>query len=194
MKPMNQTNLLRDLQADVRALLATVEKIRYEDPDILVTRPAPDKWSVVQVLEHLNSYGRYYLPALQKALRHKKPFRGEFRPGWLGDYFTRLMKPDPQGKIRSKMSAPSQHIPDDRLDAYPVIRTFIDQQHQLLQLLESALDTDLGAVRVPISLTRLIRLKLGDTFRFLIAHEQRHLVQVQNILAVVREQAGARAA
>ncbi|WP_315818041.1 DinB family protein [Paraflavitalea speifideaquila] len=33
----------------------------------MLQQPAAGKWSVAQAIEHLNSYGRYYLPLMQKA-------------------------------------------------------------------------------------------------------------------------------
>jgi hypothetical protein len=33
----------------------------------------------------------------------------------------------------------------------------------------------------------MIKLKLGDTFRFFIAHEQRHFIQIQNTLQLLPE-------
>ena len=36
-----------------------------------------------------------------------------------------------------------------------------------------------------VTLTTLVKLKLGDTFRFLIAHEQRHMIQARNTLKAV---------
>lgn len=186
MKKINSQQLLDELQSDVRALLVETDKRRLEDPELLLTRPAPDKWSVIQVLEHLNSYGRFYLPALEKALGKKVPLTGDYKPGWLGDYFARLMKPGAQGRIKSKMSSPTHHIPDDHLDPYPVFEEFVRQQRRLLVLLELAANADLGGIRVPISLTRFIRLKLGDTFRFFIAHQQRHFVQIGHALETVK--------
>jgi hypothetical protein len=48
-----------------------------------------------------------------------------------------------------------------------------------------ALSTDMGKLRLPISISKLIKLKAGDTFRFLIAHQQRHFVQLQNAMNVL---------
>ena len=45
----------------------------------------------------------------------------------------------------------------------------------------------MGKIRISISISRFVKLKLGDTFRFLIAHEQRHFVQVARTLYVTRE-------
>ena len=185
MKTFDSISLLEQLQADTRQLVATATSLKNEDPGVLMEQPAPGKWSVIQVLEHLNSYGDYYLPVLKKALAEDKPAQKVFRSGWLGNYFTNLMLPK-EGEVRNKMKAPKNHRPSFHADAKPVIEKFLRQQHQLLELLETAKTKNIGRIRVPISLSRFIRLKMGDTFRFLIAHEQRHFVQVEKVLMVVK--------
>lgn len=185
MKKYNSIDLLNELQADVRELLATTAELKSEDPGVLLQQPSPGKWSVIQVLEHLNMYGNHYLPALEKALLRAKPSSPFFKPGWLGDYFTRIMQPK-DGVVSNKMQTPKSHQPTAKPDAFPVIQTFSTQQLYLLQLLEQAKEKNIGSVRVPISLTRFIKMKAGDTFRFLIAHEQRHFVQIANTLQKVK--------
>ena len=189
MKKYKSEEMLRELETDVKQLIASATLLKSEDPGILLQQPGLGKWSAIQVLEHLNRYGGYYLLALEKAMEKDKPSSPHFHPGWLGDYFTRLMRPNERGEVKKKMQAPKNYRPMPQLDAFPVINTFIEQQHYLLTLLEKAREKNLGKIRVPISIARFIKLKLGDTFRFMIAHEQRHFVQVARTLLVVREKA-----
>jgi hypothetical protein len=186
----NSNALLEGLQADVRQLILTTLYLQKEDPELLLTTPAPGKWSIVQVLEHLNSYGRYYLPAIGRSLQSKTISKENFTPGWFGNYFTRIMKPGADGKIGNKMSAPKNHRPSAQLDLKPVFDEFISQQQQLLGLLDKAKQKNIGAIRTPISISRFIKLKVGDTFRFLIAHQQRHFVQIANTVAEVQRVTG----
>lgn len=181
MKSFKSLELLESLQADVRQLILVATHLQNEDPEVLQKQPATGKWSVVQVLEHLNSYGRYYLPAIEKSLQMDKPAKEFFKPGWIGNYFTKIMKPGADGKIGNKMNAPKNHRPSADLDIKPVMDTFFAQQQILLQLLEAAKKKDIGSIRTPISISRFMKLKVGDTFRFLIAHEQRHMLQAGRI-------------
>ncbi len=183
--------LIEQLQADVRQLILTTGYLKSEDHQALVRQPAPGKWSVAQVLEHLNSYGRYYLPAIEKSMEHGDyPAAEWFKAGWLGNYFTRIMRPGADGKIANKMRAPGNHRPTETLDADTGINTFLDQQHRLLNLLEEAKGKSIGRIRTPISISRFIKLKTGDTFRFLVAHEQRHFVQITNTLVALKDATG----
>ncbi len=175
--------LLEQLQADVRQMILTTAYLKTEDTRALIMQPGAGKWSVAQVFEHLNSYGRYYLPAIEKSLTQSiKPAAEWFVAGWLGDYFTRIMQPGKNGTITKKMNAPKNHRPAFVFDMEAVTDTFLQQQHILLDLLEEAKGKDIGTIRTPVSISRFIRLKTGDTFRFLIAHQQRHFIQISNTL------------
>jgi hypothetical protein len=187
MMKIKSEELIEQLQADTRQLILMAGYLKSEDMGLLTRQPAPEQWSVAQVLEHLNSYGNYYLPAIRKSLAASEaPSKLWFRSGWLGQYFTRLMQPGEDGVIAKKMKAPKGHRPVASLNASAVIDTFLAQQHELLGLLKIAASRDMGKIRTPISISRLVKLKVGDTFRFLIAHEQRHFIQVGNTLAQVR--------
>ena len=186
MQKYNSLELLEKLQADTRQLVLEAHYLKAIDPGILLQEPAAGKWSVIQVLEHLNSYGNYYLLAIERSLKQDKPAIDLFNPGWLGDYFTKLMKPGESGTIAHKMQSPKDHWPHSHPDALPVLTTFLEQQHYLLELLESAKEKNIGSIRTPVSISRFIKLKTGDVFRFLIAHEQRHFVQIENTLATVK--------
>jgi hypothetical protein len=187
MKSFKSIDLIEQLQADVRQLILAATHLQKEDPELLLSVPAPGTWSVAQVLEHLNSYCRYYLPAIEKSLAADKSWKPLFTPGWIGNYFTKIMKPGIDGKIANKMNAPKNHRPAADLDIKPVMDNFLEQQQQLLGLLEKAKQKDIGAIRIPISISRFIKLKVGDTFRFFVAHEQRHFLQIANTVLDMRK-------
>jgi hypothetical protein len=188
MKKMQSIGLLEDLQSDTRQIILATNYLLQEDPEKLTQQPAPGKWSAAQVIEHLNSYGRYYLPAIELAMNEASVSPDPiFTPGWLGDYFTRTMLPGKNGEVANKMQTPKGHRPSANIDSKPVIDEFLKQEQLLLDLLERAKRVNIARIRIPISLSRLVKLKLGDTFRFLVAHHQRHFVQVNNTLRAVKQ-------
>lgn len=72
MKKTKSLLVLEQLQSATRQLIVDAVLLKTEDPGHLLEQPAPGKWSVVQVLEHLNSYGRYYLVAVERSLQQNK--------------------------------------------------------------------------------------------------------------------------
>ncbi len=185
--PVFDTNdLLKQLEDSVTELITYAKHLQELDSMQLNRQAQPGKWSIAQVIEHLNSYNRYYLPEINKALQQGKdknvPFHAVFKPGAFGNYFTKLMQPGADGKIGNKMNAPKDHRPAANLDVSKVFKEFLEGQQMLLSYLKVARVTDIGKLRVPISISRFVKLKLGDTFRFLIAHQQRHMLQAQRVL------------
>lgn len=183
MKTVNSKMLLESLREQTRAIILQAGQLKHFPLEALAKSPAADKWSVAQVLEHLNIYCRYYLTAIEKKLHHNQTSATtHFTPGWLGNYFTRLMQPHQSGSIKKKMKSPANATPSSFPDAKAMLDEFIQHQHHLLNLLQIAEQHDLNKNRIPVSISKLISLKLGDTFRFVTAHQQRHFIQIANTL------------
>ena len=187
MPTFNSNQLIDDLHQQTESFLnEAVQQWQMLPPAIMLHKEAPEKWSAAQCLMHLNSYGDYYLPAIAKtideAISRQWLSKKDFKSSWLGNFFTEMMLPkDASGSVK-KMKAPKNHTPivNDNSDA--AIATFIDQQEKMLQLLEKARTIDLRKTKTPISISKLIKLPAGDTFRFLVAHNYRHVLQAKRAI------------
>ncbi len=183
MKKYKSEDLIAGLQADVRQLAAAAESMKGMDKIKLGYPLTNGKWTAVQALEHLNMYNRYYLPAIETAIKESKTGRSAwFNPGTLGNYFTNMMKPSNVFEVKNKMKTQKSYNPPAALNAEKVIAEFSVHQQKLESLLDACRNHDMNAIRIPITVSKFIKFKLGDTFRFLIAHEQRHLVQARNAI------------
>lgn len=193
MSAIRTDHLLQELQQKIAVVKRKAEtRFNGQSTTNLLQQPGPGKWSAVQCLEHLNTYGRYYLPALDQAIKkaEKKGSRSHpsFKSSWLGAYFTRLMQPGDDGQFRSKMKSPRDHVPAEVPDVVVVFREFQEQQVYMENLLQRAASIDIARYTVPTSLSRFIRLSVGDTFGFMVAHIQRHVLQAENALAAIAPQ------
>lgn len=183
MAKYNSEELLQSLHTDVERIAAAGRFFKEVDKNKMIYTASAEKWSAVQVLEHLNAYGRYYLPAMERAMTEKVTGRAPwFQSGFWGDYFTKSMKPTNIYEVKNKMKAMKAYSFANSLNVDTVVNEFLRQQEELLRLIGMAKHVDLGDIKVPITLTKLIKLKLGDTLRFLVAHEQRHMIQARNTL------------
>jgi hypothetical protein len=184
MKKVQASSLLETLQTDTRQIMLRTARLKQLPISQLVQQPAPGRWSVAQVIEHLNTYGRYYLPKLQQALDNNQSEPAEwFAPGLLGGYFTKSMMPKPDGTIGNKMKAFKNHSPAPDIDALKALEEFERQEVHLLRLLDKAQRVNINRNRIPVSIAPFIKLKMGDVFGFIIAHHQRHFVQIENTLS-----------
>lgn len=148
----------------------------------LLQQPSFGGWSLAQVMEHLNVYCRHYLPLIDQAIQEERGSIGNYHSGWLGEYFTELMQPLPDGTLSKKMQAPAKAQPVQALNAVAVKTEFRLHQEKLMLLLQNAHFANWQKQRIPTSLSKWISLRLGDTLRFFVAHEYRHLLQMQHIL------------
>jgi hypothetical protein len=179
-------DLLNELIKDVQRIKESAQFFQSSDQTKLAYSPDKSKWSVVQVLEHLNAYNRHYLPLIEKNLavvtHGNSPV---FTPGFWGDLFTKKMKPTNVYQIKNKMKAMKAYTFPNSLNVETVLKEFLSHQDQLLKLLELAKSRDLNTIHIPVTVTSFVKLKLGDMFRFLVAHEQRHMIQARNTLKEV---------
>lgn len=181
---------LQHLTQTVERIIETVKEItRNYDHEQLAQRPDANRWSVLDNLEHLNLYNDFYLPTFVKTIdkgesKSWKP-RTNYRAGWLGTYLTNSMKP--QGiKIPNKMNTFKDKNPILVKVPANVVERFLQQHQQLLQVLKRATKTDIQKLRMPTTLGPFPKIRLGDGLAFVIGHEERHLLQIQNTLAELK--------
>ena len=61
----------------------------------LTWKEKTDSWSILECLEHLNLYGDFYLPQMEKSIKNTTfKNENEFRSGLLGNYFAKTMLPE----------------------------------------------------------------------------------------------------
>jgi hypothetical protein len=95
------------------------------------------------------------------------------------------VQPRHTGSSRANLKYPSPKAYDPNrtgTTTAEALPTFLRQQQTTLQLLERARRVNLEAIRVPVSITSIIQLRLGDCFRFVIMHNQRHVQQAVKVV------------
>ncbi|MEM9928960.1 MAG: DinB family protein [Bacteroidota bacterium] len=178
MQPRSASELLYRLTERTHQNLEAGQHFLALDDATLHLRPRPNAWNVLECLAHLNHYGDYYLPEIRRRIQTTKYDRPQdtFTSSRLGNYFAAGMKPsNKMRKISTFKSAdPVNFEPTPTRDA---IREFIRQQEEMLELLKLAAQVDLTRTKTGISITNLIKLRLGDTLRVVVYHNWRHVEQ-----------------
>ncbi len=108
-----------------------------------------------------------------------------FVAGFWGNYFTKMMMPKNVFEIRNKMKTPKQFCPSKGVNVEAVFTEFIQHQNKLLHLMEVSRRRNLNGIHIPVAISKFVRLRLGDMLRFLVAHEQRHIIQARNAVKAV---------
>lgn len=181
---INSSELIDILQGTTKELIDKTKAFKQLSSEQLNYRNAPDSWSILECLEHLNLYGDFYLKEIEekilKASEESKPY--VFKSGWMGNYAANSMLPE-NGKLNKMKTFKDKNPIHSDLDATTIDR-FIKQQERMLQLLEQARKINMNKVKTGITITNLIRFKLGDTFRFVINHNVRHIQQAERLLKI----------
>lgn len=181
---MQSETLIQSLLEQTRQVINRVEQLRNYDWATLIWKENEMSWNMLECLEHLNLYGDFYLPHIESRIKNSVTTTDpEFKSGFWGGYFSKAMLP--KGKLNKMKTFKDKNPLNAPLDK-TVIDKFIDQQNKLLDLLNQSKRVSLNKVKVPISITNLIQLKLGDTFQFFINHIIRHCNQIERIAAAVK--------
>ncbi|MBL7982210.1 MAG: DinB family protein [Flavobacteriales bacterium] len=193
MPTLDTRTLIDALQQQLRVQLAHVDALLDLPTERLLKRPAPDRWSVMEVVQHMNLSSGHYHRLLQRLYANENNglrFRSTFTPGLLGQYSVNAMTPKSNGDIPMRMRTlrmfdPARTAPVNADDALAPLLRFREMLHGFMGLLERARTRGLEGEKVTSTLGPIIRFKAGDAFRFPIAHQERHFLQIDRVLKEV---------
>jgi hypothetical protein len=177
---METSVFIQALQERVSQIRRTVtENFASLDIATLNYKPGPDSWSILECLEHLNRYCRFYLPQLSKAIAAAPAVArpGEFSSGWLGRKIVDSVDPK---NIRKQKTFKHLNPNNSRLTK-DTLTEFMQHQETLLQLLEQSGRVDLNKKAVPVEFFRLLKIRIGVAFLFLVTHQERHIGQALRV-------------
>ncbi|MCK8521922.1 DinB family protein [Aquimarina sp. D1M17] len=174
--------LLQKLLEITRENLNSAEHLKTQTIDTLNWREHETSWSVLECIEHLNRYGDFYIPEIttkiKSATHQNSPI---FKSNWLGKYFSKSVSyKEDLNKMKTFTSMNPLH---SKLDIQTLDK-FINQQHQIIELLDSAKSVNLDKTKTAISISKYVKLRLGDTFSVVIYHNERHIKQAERALAM----------
>ena len=177
---VNSELLITDLIALTKRNTSQVERLIQKPINVLNWKATAITWSALECIQHLNLYGDYYLPEIeQRILQSKHKSDTYFKSGFLGEYFAKSMLP--KEKLNTMKTFKDKDPNGSDLDKTTLER-FVMQQNKMLELLEKAQNVSLNKTKTSISITKLLKLKLGDTFRVVIYHNERHIIQALKAL------------
>jgi hypothetical protein len=167
---------VRDVRSSISELRSKVEPLQYLQ---LGWRPPEGGWSIAQVMEHLVITDQSYVDALRKLLpKAKSSTSWEWQPSLIGGFLIRSQMPD----STTKMKTPARWRPGPEARAN-VVEEYIKLREELIDLMKQADGKDLRRTKLSSPAAKLIRINVGDAFMTLVVHTQRHLRQIDRILA-----------
>lgn len=145
-----------------------------------------NSWNVLEVFAHLNQFAKYYHETFKLKIA-KTRFRSPstiFISSPLGRSAWKSMKLGNANNIKRKFKSQRSNNPllEKNLVNGNDIELFEKNLEELIQIIDSSSAVNLRKVKIPISISTIIRLKLGDAFLFVVYHNQRHLQQALNLV------------
>lgn len=179
----NSNQLISELKTTVTAHINYVETLKQVPENELKKKPNEKSWSVLDCLEHLNLYASFYNKEVKKRMETSKlPSTSVFKSGFWGNKFAVDMLP--KEGMKTMKTFKSKNPIYTNLDKETVLSMFISQQKELLRWLTTAESKNLTQIKTSLTIP-ILKFKLGDTFRFVINHNERHIVQAKNVLVLV---------
>jgi len=164
------------INRDAKQLIAGLTKSQ------LNWKPAPEKWSMAQCLEHLAVTNKQDEQRVANAIvrgRHKHPVNGTpaYRPTLMGGWLIKQLLPT----STRKMPAPKVFRPVESSNIEGALERFLLEQETFLRFVSDARGIDYNRTRLRSSVTPLMRFSLADAFVRNVVHCQRHLQQARRV-------------
>lgn len=186
MPKINVPEFHKTLLSQNETIANEIESVSLQKEDLLIQYPAPGKWSVLECFEHMNILYEIYINNIRAAIENnmgKYEPAEYFKPTLVGHYFFLSMAPNEKQKPRFNIKTfrrfePTGKQPDS-------INIFREYHSEFSGLIKQIPQLNLDKIKVTSSIGNIMRFKLGDAFRIVTGHNQRHFIQVQKILSTV---------
>ncbi len=180
--------LVTDIISELQQLVN--DQITYLDAHVLGLsdddlrwRPSQYKWNIYEVIEHLNRFGVFYLPKLRNVLDYPKSTKQSthYKSSFIGEFAFKQIRPV-NGIVNNKTKSLSKNNPFLRRLDRAVIEEHKEQQFKILEYSESSTQINLSKNKVPSMVGNWFKFNLGDSLRLLIYHQERHYVQIDELV------------
>ncbi len=183
----------KDLLEEVRNItLSDLElvnkKLVYLNEEQLSWKPSENVWNIKEVLAHLNEYAKFYHTAFIDRItktRFKSP--GEvFISSPLGRSAWKSMKLGNAKNVKRRFKSMRSYNPSSEISLITgnELSTIQSELKEFLKIIELSANVSLRRVKIPISISKIIRLRLGDALLFVTYHNERHFQQISNLMSL----------
>lgn len=146
-----------------------------------------DSWSINEIFAHLNQYAEYYHQVFKRKIqktRFREP-RENFLSSPLGRSAWKSMKLGNARNVKRRFKSPRNYNPviNPEILGKNAAEQFTKGQNELMEIFEAAKSINIRKAKIPISISKIVRLRLGDAFLFVVYHNERHVQQALNLIA-----------
>ena len=179
---MKFSELIEQAKREITSNKKTAEKLSQLNQQQFSWQPAKGKWSIVQILEHLNLVSRNYLNKIRYDKVKKSMEDGEYKPSFLGKLLTKNFAQIP---IKRNFKTTKAYTAENNLNGAIVLQEFFNNQDKMMALFDNSIGVDLNKNKIPSPAASFIKFKFGDVFSMDGKHTARHLYQIEKVMETV---------
>lgn len=146
-----------------------------------------NSWNLNEIFAHLNSYAAFYHQAFKHRIENTKfrEFKENFISSPLGKSAWKSMKLGNASNVKRKFKAQRSYNPllDKSLVSGKDHETLLTNLKEFLEIIELCKTINIRKAKVPISISKIIRLRVGDALLFVAYHNERHIQQALNLVS-----------
>lgn len=145
-------------------------------------KPASDRWSIAQCLDHLAvtsaQFNKLFTAAIERG-GTKWPVNGPvpYRPSLVGGWLIKQVLPE----TTRKFPAPKVFRPSDSSDIQGALEKYLNQQASFIRFVNDSANLDYNKTRLRSPVTPLMRYSLADAYVVTVVHGWRHLAQARRV-------------
>jgi DinB superfamily len=149
-------------------------------------KPVAGQWSIAGNFEHLNICNGAYVRSILTRISGAPDIKADkYNSGWLGDWVYSKIMPRPDGSVfkmrTGKLTRPATGV----LDGQDILHRHLQNCDMIDDIVRHAATKDLQRIKIPFSVLQVLKLRLGDSLRYLIAHNERHLLQAHRMVGII---------
>src|SRR5436853_1177316 len=180
---LESKNVLQTIADEAESNTATARRLFSELNEAQLNwKPAPEKWSIAQCLDHLTVAARefegYFSDALVRGRKKWPVSTGPaYRPSFMGGWLIKLVHPE----TGRNLTAPKVFRPSESSSIDEPLEKFLKQQEQFIEFVRETNGVDYNRTKLRSPVTPLMRYSLADAFVITVVHGRRHLAQARRV-------------
>ncbi|MGJ3235981.1 DinB family protein [Marivirga sp.] len=174
---------LKDVIKDLKEIEeTTINEFQDLSEDELIWKPAPDKWSIAECLQHIIIANSIYIKDIEKRLQKAEVKTIEYPINFsiTGKLF--LYGVDP--KYKWKVPAPKLFKPvkENKVEnGMETVKEFLQLQEEIISIARKACAYDHQHVHTYSPLSKLLKFNVGEQLYIMMRHTKRHINQAKRV-------------
>lgn len=181
---MQTEPFLEDLKTRISNVNAIYsERFKPLEESKLVLKPSEDSWSIIECIEHLNITSRIYIPQFEEVVadQNYQSQSQTFRRGLLGRLSANHLRPKKQ-VVRFKINTFKSLEPmKEGWDVVKIKGEFDTHILSLEHVIIASRSINIGKPKITTAFGSVLKFRFADALDFVVAHMERHLVQMERI-------------